>query len=467
MSLIALFSFIIIWMFSNNLKQNFILFVNNQIEPKNNVLSEEELWKLLETLTDNETLRDVTDKFPPQTIFDDNGESRDSRTPRKSPTLRPKKPSIPLFPHSPQRRVWLVSVIAATRTTVNILPHFIDYYLNFGVERENFLLTIQLKNKSFSPNRRKTEEKNNNVNDDILALAKILSILSKYNITSVSTFTGDFVDVVKWNESLLSVSRANVTLDDWILEVDVDEFVEPTEHMSVHELWRYVEAAGITFVPGFIIDRVRGDGSLDVDVHYNDSLWRQFPVGCDVTASVGLGNTDKIPLHRAFLMTTAGSHSLASVEYAQSMGVWNICPYSKIHNVSSIAYRTPKNERYWLRINSFKWVRGVVQQLKETLRAYYFRNDSKWKESGRLLRWIILYQGAVKCRQYWPDNIKPLFTPVTRRVLLKETPMSFSRESNLSNYQWTAKTIVLIFTGVTFLFVFVLIVSVTDRKSVV
>jgi hypothetical protein len=33
-------------------------------------------------------------------------------------------------------------------------------------------------------------------------------------------------------------------------KVDVDEFIEPTEHMSVHELWKYFETSGISFVPG-------------------------------------------------------------------------------------------------------------------------------------------------------------------------------------------------------------------------
>jgi hypothetical protein len=53
-------------------------------------------------------------------------------------------------------------------------------------------------------------------------------------------------------------------------------------------------------------------------------------------------------------MTTVGRNSLADIEYAKSMDVWDISPYSQIQNSSSLVFKTPKNDRYRLRINSFQ-----------------------------------------------------------------------------------------------------------------
>jgi hypothetical protein len=108
------------------------------------------------------------------------------------------------------------------------------------------------------------------------------------------------------------------------------------------------------FLSGFVIDRVRRDGKLNKNIHLNESLWNQFPVGCDITGSVGRTNTDKISLHKAFLITKIGRHSLADVNYIQSMGMWQESSYSKLSNMSSLIFKVPKNQRYWLRINHFK-----------------------------------------------------------------------------------------------------------------
>jgi hypothetical protein len=177
-----------------------------------------------ENTTELETpLTSRSEMLPLGTEFDDTGEPTDSHTPYTSPTLRPIKSSIPLFSNSPQRRVWLVSVIASTRLTAILLPHFIQYYLSLGVKPEHFLFAIHQRvppNNDIIGNN-DTNQRNKTEKDLVVTVSHILSILSHFLIKNCRVFDGEFSEKVKWRQTLLLIDRTNVSLNDWVLEVSL------------------------------------------------------------------------------------------------------------------------------------------------------------------------------------------------------------------------------------------------------
>jgi hypothetical protein len=132
----------------------------------------------------------------------------------------------------------------------------------------------------------------------------------------------------------------------WYCIADLDEF-HYFGRRKMTTVARYAEEAGYAAVGGAMVDRIAANGQFPT-IH--GPLDRRFPLGCDLTASVG-ANPRKISLARSHIEIALGHHE------ASAKTAWG---GSETHH--------------------FKWHKGVYEILK-TRYKYYHRQGLPWTES--------------------------------------------------------------------------------------
>lgn len=212
----------------------------------------------------------------------------------------------------------------------NLVYNFIKYYKEMGVD--NFLLIVHSK-----------EQNSKN-------LEETLDILKSFNITPVYMWIEEFniykVDHKKWN--IYDTCKSS----DWILDVDLDEFIElPDEFSNINDFLYYCDVNNYTYVDGEFIDRVSKIGELN-KINRTEDIFNQFPIKCRITRDILKEPCAKTPIMKGNLRPTHGHHSIDMD--VSSNKIYNKCPF-------------------FMPVNHFKWDFTVIDRLEK------FANDNDLK----------------------------------------------------------------------------------------
>jgi len=208
----------------------------------------------------------------------------------------------------------------------DILPHFIKYYKDLGVD-EFLIILNTIKKKS---------EK----------LKLVQNILRKYDIEEKLIWSGYFNEETKINHMRNLVGNRTFH-DDWIIYADVDEFSDFV--VDLRKLITYCEKKEYNCVQGKLIQHLAKDGKLP-DIDDDTNLEEMFPVVSDITKTVYiLFHMGKIPLCKSYIKLSGGHHQVMS----------------KVYNLFPSA----------IDVHHFKWRKNAIESFKDRIVAYKLVDD--------------------------------------------------------------------------------------------
>ena len=132
----------------------------------------------------------------------------------------------------------------------------------------------------------------------------------------------------------------------------------------INELAEAMEAAGVSAVQGYFVDRVHAEGKFVASTR-TPSLAEQYPIECKLTEKILGGCTRKIMLSRHEVIVEPGHHA-ANVESGRHLvGTWKD-----------------------YRVHHFKWREGMMERLEWTL-ANVAKRESSWGvETQRFVEFV-------------------------------------------------------------------------------
>jgi hypothetical protein len=223
--------------------------------------------------------------------------------------------------------IHLISTIEYRR--VDWIPQFVEHYLSLGIDR--LWLTLH-----FPPSMSRNEIRS--------VTRKTTRILNSQGIDYLGHLVCPF-DAMSLRQHHDMLQTA-VNPNDWIVWADIDEFQVYPQKLS--KCIAEAERTGATAMSGEFIDRVALGGELKC-FDPDSPIWNQFPIGCDVTKRILLGQTNKVVCSQASIRIKHANHD----------------PIRHQPTVSWLPYLAA--------VHHFKWDSTVVERLLPRL-------DDAWKE---------------------------------------------------------------------------------------
>jgi hypothetical protein len=255
-----------------------------------------------------------------------------------------------------------VLAVVSVYDTPELLPHFLAHYTRLGVER--ILVVVR-------------DRERDGVYNAALAHAGPFP-------ADVSWFAAErFADSDKADVEQLVLRENGLQPDDYVMHLDLDEFQAYPAPLA--EIVRLMNRRDDWAMRGWIVDRVAEDGSL-APIRPAPSLGEQFPIGCDATAALLGGWTQKIVLCRGRVRLQGG------VRHDTCNAWYDAVPVGRPEDYA---------------VHHFKWTAGLDARLQERLaRAAigpaYVRECLRFLEHYRTRGRINLGDPALRPRRLGP-----------------------------------------------------------------
>jgi hypothetical protein len=225
----------------------------------------------------------------------------------------------------------------------NLLRPFVAHYRAYGVR--SFFINLHF-DVSYPPDQHAAHSERAN------------ALLGDLGLSLHSVYSGPF-DAMAIRRHHDSIQKNIASRFRWLISADLDEFHEFPDQLD--KFAPFLESKNLDGVRGRFVDRMARAGfpELQPDV----SIWRQFPLGTDMTRAVLRGWIDKVMLHRPEVRLVPGHHD--------AYGGANI--------------------RFWAEtcaVHHFKWDATVVPRLRRRLEEDWRRRCPWWTQSERALSWL-------------------------------------------------------------------------------
>lgn len=231
--------------------------------------------------------------------------------------------------------IYVLSRISDDNT---LLTHFINYYKSIGVEK--FIICIDDRVSDIWPSTVKLVS-------EFQATIKLvpMSEIQKHP----ELLKNDFEEM----------RRRFISSDDWIIPVDLDEFIHfPVPLAQIILNLGKVDA---TFITGRLSDRLAPDGCLS-SANEKDSIWNQYPLEAKVSLKLGMSPCTKITLARGDCVLAVNGHVV-------------IYPHRPLILRNCV-------------IHCFKWRRGLQEALERRVITYKADRLSSYVEAERILLYL-------------------------------------------------------------------------------
>lgn len=244
-------------------------------------------------------------------------------------------------------KIYLTSVLGLD-FDLDLLPHFVEHYLDLGIKPENFLLVL---------NCFKYPEN----------LQKAIQVLENYGIKPKDLWTSEYESEEKWRR-VNHVLSTNILKEDWVVHPDFDEFhVFPK---SLNDVILEFEEKGINAVQGILLDRVSKDKKVK-NITKEPSVWQQFPLETCFSKLLKLGGV-KLMLYKGYLRANNGSAKV----------------HDKFQNIVKYPYGNKSLHR-------FKQIKYLVGDSEDKNRAFvageYEMKTKEWEEVKQKFGYIVYH----------------------------------------------------------------------------
>ena len=225
---------------------------------------------------------------------------------------------------------------------IHLIQPFVAHYRAYGVR--NFLINLHLAADCPIEDRERYAS---------LASTKLRQVGLELHAILLCPF--DALAIRQFHDTL----QMNRPETKWYISADIDEFHEYPG--GVLEAIGFMERGSLDYMRGVFVDRIARDGFPHFDE--SQSVWAQFPLGCNLTHILLRGWIDKVMIHRAGVRLLPGHH------FPHPQGSLKVFP--GVHPV-----------------HHFKWDASVVPRLTERLDEDWQKRCPWWVESKRALDWI-------------------------------------------------------------------------------
>lgn len=267
--------------------------------------------------------------------------------------------------------VWLYSLITTDYGGPNVVPHFIQHYLNLGLQTQNIYVDL--------------------LHDPVLPDVGLQQSLEYFRSVEVDARTILQAYAPELQDRAMVTRLATMPMDpeDWVIVADMDELFIFDAVRNITDIVRAMNAEGATFALGEMLDHVAYGGQLR-SIGSSTDIWQQFPLICPIVSHVGGGLPVKVTLHKAFLRSGAGHHhivhpflaeayfsskckgiscELVMKMYKQRAGtdVFQSTPYPVYsdryaQSADSTGWHA-KQWTQWTKVHHFKWHSAVLDNL--------------------------------------------------------------------------------------------------------
>lgn len=317
-------------------------------------------------------------------------------------------------------RTWVYTLVNTDYDGAKLLPHFLNYYHNFGITWRRFMVLLHHTPGLYS---RK-------------GLEEAMAICAGYAV-ECRVWEGQYSHEEHLVHQLSMFNDHVADPTDWIVAADVDELQDWGGKFIKDGIWDIAEYRfpQATYVRGRLIDRVAADGSLQaVQQPMGDTearvqtLFKQYPLTCDVTNKLYKGWDTKVIAFRAYLRPSRGyQHIIEANDAAAYFGpcdpppakcarprginldldLYNQTPYHRMEDkymrdkydpAAPWDKEMPPEVRPWITmeadtlvdVHHFKWHAGLLTNMKD--RMDWYSGDCKLGENEdgctpRLAHW--------------------------------------------------------------------------------
>ena len=270
--------------------------------------------------------------------------------------------------------VWLYALVATDFNGSALIPHFLSHYRALGVQDNKMFLDLH--------------------HDPALpdvALSQCRDLLGATGVHTrllVQEYTPELQDLAM----LSALSLVPMHPEDWVIVVDLDEFLVFDGADDVYEVIDLMAAEQSTYAIGEMLDRVAPRGDLS-QISNDTVIWDQFPLVCPVVSGVSKGLPFKVTIHKSYLRSGPGHHHIVEPYLAHayfhecsgaaceivmkqfkqhsSEDMYGITPYS----LHVDEYATSATGKGWkavqwsrgTRIHHFKWHASVLDNLQHRM----------------------------------------------------------------------------------------------------
>lgn len=264
---------------------------------------------------------------------------------------------------------------------LHLVPQFIRHYERQGVQ--DFILSLQ-----FEP---ETDEAEVRVGRAMAAeIARELQIRPFHELY----VHFDAMALRAHHDLLQDTECAD---KDWIVWADMDEFHWFGSHLL--NLCDEFSFGNFNAIRGYFIDRIARDGEL-IEFDSSRPIWAQYPIGCDVTATIVRGMTKKVILARGDVRIRHANHDPL-----------------RHQRIDWAPIRAP--------IFHFKWESSVSNRLGARLTPHWKKRCPWWTQSASALEAITKNDGRIplehlKCFDFLDDKYPTEYFPYEKNSRYRE-----------------------------------------------
>ena len=264
---------------------------------------------------------------------------------------------------------------------LKLLPHFIQHYLDLGIEPNNFLLILNCF--KYPDN-----------------LQKAIDKLQEFDIKAKDIWETEYESQEKWYRTNKLLNE-NVTRDDWVIHPDFDEFHVYPKPLT--EVIADFENHNITAVQGVLVDRVGSEGEIK-DVEEDISIWEQYPLETSFSKLLLLAGI-KLMLYKGDLRANNGSGQIHEryrfiVKYPYGTRSLHEYPFVKYlvgdfddKNKVFIPGEYEEKKAEWEKLKKdfgyivyhFKWTGMILEKLEQRVATYLTLQRPQWRQSQNFL----------------------------------------------------------------------------------
>lgn len=262
-------------------------------------------------------------------------------------------------------KIYLTSVLSLD-FDLDLLPHFVEHYLDLDIKPENFLLVLNCF--KYPKN-----------------LQKGIQVLESHGIKPKDLWTSEYESEEKWRR-VDYVLSTNISEEDWVIHPDFDEF--HTFPKSLNDVILEFEEKEINAVQGIIIDRVSEDRKVK-NIISESSVWQQFPLETSFSKLLKLSGV-KLMLYKGYLRANNGSgkvHNKFQNIVKYPYGNRSLHEFKQIKNLvgdwdDKNRFFIPgefENKKYeWEKMKKdfgyvvyhFKWTGNTIEKLEQRYKTY-------------------------------------------------------------------------------------------------
>lgn len=224
-----------------------------------------------------------------------------------------------------------------------LLRPFVEHYRAYGVDAFYINLNFDVKYP---------------VDQHAAYLEQANSILGKLGLSIYSVYVCPF-DAMAVRRHHDAIQARIAPHSPWIVSADLDEFHEFPDEL--HALAAFMESHRMDHVRGRFVDRMARSGFPEFSEGM--SIWKQFPLGTDITREILHAYVDKVMLSHSDVALLPGHHFIQSGP--------TMMPFDGIHPV-----------------HHFKWDATVVPRFKRRLEADWKKRCPWWIQSEKGLDWM-------------------------------------------------------------------------------